>query len=349
MSQPIRVLVVSSWGNACGIADYAQQLDENLAQVDPTIRMDCMGAAQLLDPEVYFRAQYGAVAAPAPPDIVWLNHHDGLHSRWKPDHVKQLQEEGVKVVVTYHDTYAGSPGQPNSKKAHELHAVADAFIVHEPVEDLPGAILIRQGIHAGTGRYVWDHRRPYTRGSKYAFQAYAHQPILGTVGFNFPWKNFDRVAQVSAACGWALVILSNNATEEDEVRWRSYNPDLLCVREFLPQSVVVQYLTGCDATIFAYECANSGTSGAIRQGIAARKPVIAWPSRQFRDLDALAHDEGLAGSGILWCKNFETLPARLGMIHVGSCDPAIVALAARDSWTNAARRYAEIFHEVAGR
>lgn len=346
MSRPISVYAVSSWGNACGIADYAQQLVENTAAVAPEIHLHTAAAARFLDPKELLLG--ASVLVPVgvnePPDVVWLNHHDGLHSRWTARDVRQLQASGVKVVVTYHDTYAGTPDQPNSKKAHELCNDADAFIVHEPVEDLPGAILIRQGIHAGTGHYKWDQSRPgYTNRRRYAFQAYPHQPVLGTIGFNFPWKNFDRVAQVSAACGWALVILSNNATEEDEARWRGLNPNLLCIREFLPQDAAVSYLTGCDATIFAYECANSGTSGAIRQGIAARKPVIAWENcRQFRDL--YGHT-----TGVHWCHGFDWLPAVLANTPIAPCHPGIVALAQHDSWTNAARRYAEIFHAVVER
>src|SRR5207244_7148682 len=109
-------------------------------------------------------------------------------------------------------------------------------------------------------------------------------PILGTAGFNFPWKNFDRLAQVTAGAGWAYLVCSNNATEADEKRWTKANPYTYVIRGFQPTAAIVGALMGCDATCWPYECANSGTSGAIRLGRAARTPVIAWNTRQFRDL-----------------------------------------------------------------
>ncbi len=75
---------------------------------------------------------------------------------------------------------------------------------------------------------------------------------------------------------------------------------LLTVKGFVERRSVVAWLTACDATAFLYLNANTGTSGAIRMGIAARRPMLATDPdvcRQFRDLK----DVGLStGSGISW-------------------------------------------------
>jgi hypothetical protein len=169
------------------------------------------------------------------------------------------------------------------------------------------------------------------------FQQYWGQPVLGTCGFNFGWKNYDRIAEVTAACGWALVILSNNATEEDIQRWRRKNPYLFAKSGFLSTSEIVSHLAGCDATAFCYECANSGTSGAIRLGLAARKPVIAFSScRQFRDLQHLDR-------GMHWCGGFQYLRDVLSSIPIQRCDPGIVAQAEEDSWVKLGQRYAVLY------
>lgn len=331
----MNILAVSTYNTACGIADYCEQVKHAIEAVDPVHQVTPftdLSPAGLLGPVV-----------PQDFDILWLNYHAALHAAWDADAVRAAQKRGWKVAITYHDTYP-----ENSDKCRALHAAADGFIVHEPVTDLPGAVLIRHGIPAAAS--PWHYT---TRGPRYdpvdagpmercCFKAYDTQPVLGTVGFNFPWKNFDRVAEATGRLGWALAVLSNNATEEDARRWASSNPDILIVREFLPQALAIGYLAGCDATLFAYECANAGTSGAIRQGIAARKPVLAFPCRQFDDLRGA--EEELGFNVITWLtRGWHDLPEALSTVSIGRVHPAVMALAHTDGWPQQARKYLAVF------
>lgn len=328
----IRVLMATTWKVACGISDFGEQLKQAVEAADAEIVVTPM--PQLLDPDALSHS------VPFLYDVLFLNHHDALHARWTVEKV-QAWKAHMPVVCTYHDTFSGED-RPNSDKAKALAALCDAFIVHEPVTDLPGAILIRHGVPKAEWpmQYgVADRSGP----AGMLFKQYWQQPVLGTVGFNFVWKEMTRLCEESAKAGWAIVLLSNNATEEDEARWRSLNPWSFVVRQFLPQPEAVSYLAGCDATIFAYQCSNAGTSGAIRQGLAARKPLIAWSGcRQFFDIKLA---EG--GEAIHWCPNFDELPQVLRNIPIGRTDPGIIWLAERDSWTRQGRRYAEIFRRVA--
>ena len=333
----MNVLLVTSWNTPCGIADHSQQLIDAVRAADPTIQIT--PSAEALDPQIAFNLPT--------PDVLVLNYHRALHSRWTPERVQEYRMGNygmtvgrplVKIVIIFHDTYGESEPDQLTKDLCEL---ADAFIVHEPCVGLPQAIYWRQGVPAparSPGEYGVG------RGVRYCFKRYHQQPVLGTCGFNFPWKNYDHLAEVSHACGWGLVICSNNATEEDEARWTRLNPDSYIVRGFLRSDEIVQFLSGCDATIFAYECANSGTSGAIRLGLAARKPLIAWQGcRQFRDL-LYGPDQG--AMAIRWCQDFYRLPETLRRISIQRCDPGIVALAERDSWVHLGQRYAELFRRV---
>lgn len=347
------VLLVTSWETPCGIAAHS----ESLIRAIPwrSAGFDLHPDAGSLDPQ--------AVLMDRPWKIVHLNHHDALHSRWTPDHIRFLQSEGIKVVVTYHDTREVAP-----EKLVDLCNVADATIIHEPVQGLawvapddldyhthitPGkAIYLRQGIPAPP-RAIADfwvtpwggQRHPDGRIWENSFKAFPTQPVLGTVGFNFPWKNFDRLAELTAAEGWAIVILSNNATAADEERWRAMNPHALIIRKYLPEQEVLGYLGACDATAFPYECSNTGTSGAIRLGIAALKPVIAFGHcRQFRDLVQLDPDYPGAGM-ICWAKDWDQLRRRLHVIGAGA-PWAPTALAWADRWPAVAGRYLEIYQQV---
>jgi len=261
-------------------------------------------------------------------------------------------------VVTYHDTREDAP-----EKLLALARVANATIIHEPVRGLawtrdpaevaPGrALYLRQGI-PGPARIRADYwvswggswMEPDGFMHERSFKAYPQQSVLGTVGFNFPWKNFDRLATLTAEEGWALLILSANATEEDEARWRRTNPACHVLRGLPPEQMVLGYLAACDATAFPYECANTGTSGAIRLGIGARKPVLAFSTcRQFRDL-YLAPPE--TSGGVVWSKNWDDLASDLRRVYPGlPSNPHTSHLAHRDRWGMVGAAYAEVYRRV---
>lgn len=322
----MKVLAVSTWGTPCGIADYLAQAKPAIEAADPSISISPYPEA--LDPAVaVMRGGWVSDAA----DVLWLNYHRGLHSRWTPEVVSAYQQQThAKVVITFHDTRGEDAPDALTLALHDL---TDAFIVHERCVGLPKAILIRQGVAPSALRDGY-HRYPWP----------AAVPILGTIGWNFPWKNYDRLAEVSAACGWALTICCNNAIPEDRARWEKLNPKLVMIPGFRTHTEIVSYLAGCDATIFPYECANSGTSGAVRLGLAARKPVIAWRDcRQFRDLVDAELNIGPLFEGIRWCGGFDRLPRELSRVPIQRVDPGIAHLANQDSWGNQGKKYAAVF------
>jgi hypothetical protein len=327
----MRILAVTSWGGACGIANYAQMLIEAVGQADPSITFE--PHADYLDPSSVTKWSQEH-------EILWLNYHRGLHSRWTPEEVQRMKQGSRKVVITFHDTYGE---RPPDELTQQLHDLADAFIVHEPCVGLPKQILIRQGVPVAQTlmlfEWVPDRPIPPMQDKPY-MRVPVTLPILGTVGFNFPWKNFDRLAEVTAACGWAYLVCSNNATDADMARWSAANPWTYVLRGFQSTEMLVRWLGACDATCFAYECANSGTSGAIRLGLAARKPVITFAGcRQMRDLRLSDEHEG----AIWWCGDWKGIERALRKMSIQRVDPGIVYLAHRDSWANQGRKYASIF------
>lgn len=313
------VLLVTTWGIPCGIAEHSAYLKESVEAADPEIHLEPWTD---LHPE--------SIRHHAGEDLIWLNYHAALHSQWTPDWIRRWQEHGIKVGCTYHDT-----GVPNSDQAKRICAAADCAVVHEPFDDLDGNVhYIRQGIPSWPAYpEVQDRRTTSWCGSR---------PIVGTVGFPFPWKNYELLCEASALAGWAVLLLAPGATDDQVANWQALNPHSLIIREFTPRDQVVRYLAGCDATAFLYSCANTGTSGAIRQGIAARKPVLALSGcRQFRDLEEVS-------TYITWV--FDGTPhgvaGALAGLCLGRVQPGIVALAEQDSWTSVGRRYAALYRSL---
>lgn len=310
------ILLVTTWDTACGIAEHSAMLKGAVEAADQTLHVEPF--TDLHPHPVVNRYQVG----PAP-DILHLNYHAALHSQWTPDYIRVLQTQfGAKVVVTYHDT-----GVPNSNQCKALYEVADAFIVHEPAEDLPEAHYVRMGVPDWPGPSKRLQRRPW----------------LGTIGFPFPWKNYDQLCVTTAAQGWGLLLIAPTASVEQYQHWLQLNPNLSLRSEFVARPEAVSMLADCDATAFAYVCHNAGQSGAILQGIATRKPVIAMSTcRQFRAL----FDDPLGREAICWAESFDDVARHLRTLPIQRVDPGMVALAEQESWSKVGQKYVEIYKRL---
>lgn len=321
--RPLRVCLATPWDTACGIAEHSRMLKAAIEMADPLIEVLPLPAA--VDPKSEDRGGW---------DVLHLNYQAALHSRWTPEAIRNAREPigGLRgprpVVVTYHDT-----GVPNSDQCKGVIAAADAAVVHEPFDDLPAekTYYWRMGVPAARLPWQFDGRDRV-------------RPILGTVGFPFSWKCYDELARVTGEIGWGLMILAPGATEADVWRWHALNPHTLVETQFLTQGEVQSRLAGCDATAFTYVCHNTGQSGAILQGIAARKPVIAL--RTCRQMRALALD-ALGELAIHWCETFEDVARTLQFLHLSDRpDPATVALAHQERWSLRGEWYAALYRKV---
>ena len=354
----MNVRLVTTWDTACGIAEHSAMLKEAVEATDRSIHIT--PDPEALDPARFF-ANFDWVFNV--PEILHLNYHVALHSRWTPELIASAQVRGLKVIVTYHDTIGEvSPmdlrdrGDTRLNRLEELALVADALVVHEPCEGLGDEgedyYYWRMGVPGPESPVQFGHRRlpeqrawqPIYGDAGYCFRHWVTQPVLGSIGLPFPWKNFDVLATVTRKLGWALVLLAPGATDAQAAEWRALNPDSYIRQDFVPRHEAVAFLSACDATAFPYTCANTAQSAAILQGIAARKPVIATAGcRQFRALFA----DPLGRTAITWIEGLDDLAFTLShFIRIERVSPAIAALAEQDSWTKLGRKYATLYQEV---
>jgi hypothetical protein len=327
----MRVLLVTTWGIPCGIAEHSAMLKEAVERADPGIAV--IPRPDALDPSgSWLRKDWDAGQSY---DVIHLNYQGALHGGWTAEVIgraRQITE--LPIVVTYHDTSV-----PNSDNCKRVIGASDAAIVHEPFDDLPNGPAPthywRMGVPA------WEPPQPTVRVGR------PPRPLLGTIGFPFPWKCYDALCRVTAAAGWSLLLIAPGATAEQIVAWSALQPYLQVFTSFVDRRTAISLLSACDATAFTYRCANAGQSGAILLGLATRKPVFAFEAcRQFRAL----YDDPLARLAIRWVTDFAELTEELQAllpVDIDRFDEPMVALAAQESWLELGAKYAALYRSLA--
>lgn len=323
----MRVALVSSAGQ-CGIAEHSYQLEAAVRHADVSIEIR-------MNPDWLDPAGFGTENPITQFDVVHLNYHRGLHSRWTPEVIRCFPD--LRFVITFHDTYEEQPDQLpwDLLKLDNVRRM----VVHEPCDlaDSWKTRYWRQPVPARTGQSVLPVNTFWPPGP--------WRPTLGTVGFDFPWKNYNLLAEVTAACGWNLRIVGQ-VPEDRQLTLRELNPRTY-FDGYVDTGYAVAALEACDATAFLYTCANSGTSGAIRLGIAAGRPLIATHGcRQFRDLEDPSHWNGIhwrnanadSLAGFLTGRDMTSYPRANGY------ELALIALAEQESWVRGGRAYAHLYH-----
>lgn len=309
----MKVLLVTSWDVPCGIFEHSAYLKEAVEKADPSIVITPSSGA--LDPAV-------GLPATREYDAVILNYHRALHSRWTPEVVKLLK--GLRPIVTiFHDTFGEN--EPDDLQV-QLCDLSDAFIVHEPVIGLPKATYWRMGVpekELGVGMQC-----------KY----YNQRPIVGTLGFAFPWKCWVELAEAAEDAGWGLNIITPAIDAEYRANILRANP-WTTFYEGLDRQLALMTLGECDATAFTFVCANSGQSASILQGIGARKPVIAFSTcRQFRAL----YQDRQGRHAIHWCETFADVSRELQTILLERFDAPTAHLAHHESWRHLGAKFADL-------
>jgi len=267
-----------------------------------------------------------------------------LHSRWTPNVVARIH--GPKIVI-FHDTQEVQP----DRLPWDLLDVCDAMIVHEPCDllDDPQARAPRltdNDLYNQRKVHYWRQGVPQPHGLEGRRNRYQPgRPIVGTCGFAFPWKGFELLCDAARLAGWGVSIYSHNATNEQIVDWAARNPWLYVSTEYDDTPMMIANLQTCDATAFLYQCSNSGTSGAIRLGIAAGKPLLATRGcRQFIDLWT---DETQVPRWIT--PDVRSVAEELCGLDPVRFDSKVVALRERDSWEHLGQKYAALYSQLVAR
>lgn len=245
-----KVALLTTWGEICGLAEYAKNLVGNCLDTEFTV------IARPNWPKLWELA--------IDCQIVLVNYEPGLLSWLSPVLVRNLSIANKKTVMILHTSHEGINREPFS-----ITRAFDRVVVHEKTQE--GFVYIPCGIVE-----CWTDPDKKTKNS------------LGSCGFPFPWKGFHQVAQAAQLLGKSCTIISADSSHADTMAMRrcvmDACPTAEYVTDWLPEADVISKLAENEVNVFAYGGGLYGISGAVRLGLASGRPCVLSRNRQFRDL-----------------------------------------------------------------
>lgn len=251
----MKVALLTTWDEKCGIAEYARNLVAHAKNTEfQVFGRDTIdnGNAILNLPNVLCGNDCC---------IMHFNYEPGLFYSIDVDVLTKLRGKGMRLVMTLHTSGAGN-------NRNGLTGSFDRVVVHEQTTE--GFEHVPMGLpEVQLEEQVIENR-------------------IGTAGFPFPWKGFHQVAQAAKKLDMGCLVVAPKSdhcdTDVMEHFVRDAQPDTEYIKDWLLQEDVIRKLAKCKVNVFAYDGANSGISGAVRMGLAARRPLVVTRCRQFRDL-----------------------------------------------------------------
>jgi len=301
-----QTLWVPSWGTACGIAEYTAYLAKQLPSVRVTGQPPDMRGVRLL----HIQHEYG-----------FFNDAELVR------YVQQACRSGVPLVITEHSV---------GREAHAWEREADVLLTmtHPGVDILRQKWPGKQILYMPHGCPTWFPPRKHSPGK-----------VIGVFGFLEPYKGFWQLLDVLREVpGTELLMCSYAKSAETEACWTEASAGLPVhrVSQFLPVSEAARQLAAAaDILVYWYsDVPSTAASGAVRVGLATGVPVLASPTRWFRDLRDVTYQPENLVEGVRRLLEDVSLQERLTTAAREYCH--------ENSWTRVAERHQRLWQSLTG-
>jgi glycosyltransferase involved in cell wall biosynthesis len=295
----MKIDLVSTWNQACGIASYSQALFKTAAlqsTLERVMAREIRGdglpnadPAGALRPWGYEKAGIRRLAGlleEGTSDVVWLQHHPSFFSEDDMSEIGlSLKRSSYRLkVLTMHnvrDAVAGnSASWLSCFDTVIVHTERDAGLLAERKISptvIPHGILSRTAASPRRGAYF----------------------TVGTFGFLYPHKNVPLLVEALALARRIeprLRLKLLNCVRKDPVSYRERARVEALVKAlgledavdmdfgFLSEDEILDRLAGCDLLCFPYGDSNESATGAARIALAAGPPLLCSQSGVLADL-----------------------------------------------------------------
>ena len=308
----MKVCLITSSDERCGIATYGQHLMCALPEVEWT---------------VVGHREFASMAPVGGYDLVLVNYEGGL----MPDLIPERRfAKGQKKILILHTSHAGNN---QSWLTHQF----DRVVVHEKTAE--GFVHIPMGTpELLTAEELADAGEMRKVGFRFK---------LGSVGFPFPEKGFPEVSRAAQMLGGPALIIapvSQHPTADafaTAAKCRAFGATV--ATGWCDERKVLKMLNCCDAVVFAYHGGGFGISAAVRLGLASGRPVVVNHCPMFRDLlEDYADEVGVAESAAP-----EHIAAAYNHL-VGDEWKKPRRVLEETSWKVVVQKYMALFREVVG-
>ncbi len=375
-AHPLRVGMVTTWNERCGIAEYSRQLIEatHEAAIEWTILAPHRDDADGLVASPPWRGSGREPAAIRcwrdawPTDlsgvvtearrldlqVVHLQSHLNLWGSAQVDALAALRADCRRVFMTLHSVRGA---RPDADAVRGLAAITRLF-VHTEIDRrrLAGlglrdnVTMLPQGCpRVGTQAAV-DVRRAL---------GITGDPVVGTFGFLRPHKGvleliasvarlrrrYPRIVLVAATAVYPSADSAAYLAQcQDAVRRHGLDNRCHLVTDFLAPHETATLLQACDVIVLPYRKTIDSSSAALRAALASRRPVVATDVPVFSDLADAVHvvkraTPAALARGITHLLEDEALRSRL----VANATARVSA----DSWEVVGRIYARSLRAAA--
>jgi glycosyltransferase involved in cell wall biosynthesis len=314
-ARKIRLGWFSSWNTRCGIAEYSKYL---LGEIDAkrfewtvlasyteeNIRDDAANVIRCWTNNVGSANALLAVVLKERFDVLVIQFNFGFLSL---HHLEALIAcchcVGTRVVMIFHATVYVDPAGNAVSLPHSL-ATVDRLLVHSQADlERLQTFGLKDNVELFPHGYV-DYGFFDRMACRQLLQLPPDDLIIGSYGFLLPHKGIEKLIETLAllrAAGKRAKLLLANAlypVRESEqhlsfcrrlAQDQGVADDVIFETRFLHREVGVRMLAACDVIIYPYQSSAESVSGAVRFGIASRRPVMCSPLPIFSDVSTVVH------------------------------------------------------------
>ncbi|RYZ09770.1 MAG: glycosyltransferase [Myxococcales bacterium] len=311
--RPLRLTLLTTWAEQCGIATYSEALAAALPEQGVTVSVVSPALRRSDTPRgeqpvrIWRRDRAGLLAAYQTfreierqrADVVHIQHTMGIESPSLLLGVTQLcQRAGIPVVATLHEAGGGSALR-RFRFARTLFGLRGAqLVIHEPDETVPGAVVIPHGIREEPHRSRADARAQLGLSPS--------DLVLAHFGFIHPDKGIEDVLQAAAelratrfpdlkyrVCGGTFATGASRphlAHLQSRVRELGLAEAVDLTGEFASEERVTLEMQAADLVVLNYHTGNrQGASGAANRALATGCALAVSRAPIFDSLRAATH------------------------------------------------------------